>query len=289
MAGVPAVVTVVTEVKAAVRAVAQAAALALAGVAFSQAHAQLTPTASPAACKGTVYLTFDTGHMGVAELVEQVLARQQVKATFFLADEPTLTGGSSLDAQWAPWWRRMAQAGHRFGSHTLHHDYWKADLPGGRFRIQASAGPLAGQPQDWDVQAYCRSLDGVRDRFKAMTGQAMLPLFRAPGGKTSPALLDAGKACGYAHVPWTPNGFLGDELSSEKFPNRQLLKQSLERVRDGDILLAHLGIRSRQDPWAPAVLEPLVSGLKAKGLCFATIDQHPRYQAWLATQSSARR
>ena len=40
--------TVVTEVKAAVRAVAQAAALALAGVAFSQAHAQLTPTASPA-------------------------------------------------------------------------------------------------------------------------------------------------------------------------------------------------------------------------------------------------
>ena len=26
-----------------------------------------------------------------------------------------------------------------------------------------------------------------------------------------------------------------------------------------------------------------------RGVCFATIDQHPRYQAWLATQSSARR
>lgn len=285
MTGVPAVSSVV---KAAVRAVAQAAALTLAGVAFSQAQAQLTPTAHPSACKGTVYLTFDTGHMGVAELVEQVLARQQVKATFFLADEPTLTGGSSLDAQWAPWWRRMAQAGHRFGSHTLHHDYWKADLPGGRLRIQASAGPMAGQGQDWSVADYCRSLDGVRDRFKAMTGQALLPLFRAPGGKTSAALLAAGKTCGYDHVPWTANGFLGDELSSERFPNAKLLQQSVARVRDGEIMLAHLGIRSRQDPWAPAVLEPLVSGLKAKGYCFATIDQHPRYQAWLQSRAARR-
>lgn len=226
--------------------------------------------------------------MGVAELMGEVLARQQVKATFFLADEPTLTGGSSLDAQWAPWWRRMAQAGHRFGSHTLHHDYWKADLPGGRFRIQASAGTLASRAQDWSVQDYCRSLDGVRDRFQAMTGQAMLPLFRAPGGKTSPALLDAGKACGYAHVPWTANGFLGDELSSERFPNAKLLQQSLARIRDGEILLAHLGIHSRKDPWAPAVFEPLIAGLKAKGYCFATLDQHPQYQPWLQSRGVKR-
>ena len=29
--------------------------------------------------------------------------------------------------------------------------------------------------------------------------------------------------------------------------------------RQSDILLAHLGIWSRQDPWAPAVLEPLIA------------------------------
>ena len=34
------------------------------------------------ACKGTVYLTFDTGHMGVASLVAEVLHRQGVQATF---------------------------------------------------------------------------------------------------------------------------------------------------------------------------------------------------------------
>jgi peptidoglycan/xylan/chitin deacetylase (PgdA/CDA1 family) len=46
-------------------------------------------------------------------------------------------------------------------------------------------------------------------------------------------------------------------------------------VKAGDILLAHLGIWSRQDPWAPAVLEPLITGLKARGLCFATLREHP--------------
>ena len=36
-----------------------------------------------------------------------------------------------------------------------------------------------------------------------------------------------------------------------------MLKKALTDIRAGDILVAHLGIWSRQDPWAPAVLEPL--------------------------------
>ena len=47
----------------------------------------------------------------------------------------------------------------------------------------------------------------------------------------------------------------------------------------GDILLAHLGIRSRKEPWTPAVLEPLIAGLKARGHCFATLREHPRHGA----------
>jgi peptidoglycan/xylan/chitin deacetylase (PgdA/CDA1 family) len=46
--------------------------------------------------------------------------------------------------------------------------------------------------------------------------------------------------------------------------------------------MAHLGIWSRQDPWAPAVLEPLIEGLKAKGMCFATLREHPQYKSWIA-------
>ena len=78
---------------------------------------------------------------------------------------------------------------------------------------------------------------------------------------------------------WTSAGFLGDELPSDRFPNSQLLKQALRDVKAGDVLLAHLGIWSRQDAWAPAVLEPLIQGLKARGLCFATLREHPQYAA----------
>jgi peptidoglycan/xylan/chitin deacetylase (PgdA/CDA1 family) len=83
-------------------------------------------------------------------------------------------------------------------------------------------------------------------------------------------------------VPWSPAGFLGDELPSDKYPNAQLLSKALRDIRVGDILLAHLGIWSRQDAWAPVVLEPLIEGLKARGLCFATLREHPDYRAWIA-------
>jgi len=240
--------------------------------------------AQAAECARPVYLTFDTGHMGVAPLVAEVLDRQQVKASFFLANEKTRDGGTSLDDRWAPWWKAMAARGHVFGSHTYDHVYWLADRPDGAFRAKPTFGPQAGRVQVMSVEAYCAELDRSASRFKEMTGQPMLPLFRAPGGKTSPALLQAAESrCGYRHVGWADAGFLGDELPSDKYPNAALLARALRNIRPGDILMAHLGIWSRQDPWAPAVLEPLITGLKQKGYCFATLADHPQYRGWLAT------
>ena len=48
-------------------------------------------------CQKPIYLTFDTGNMAVAETVAAILNRQQVKATFFLANEKTFRGDYSLD------------------------------------------------------------------------------------------------------------------------------------------------------------------------------------------------
>lgn len=243
------------------------------------------PAGAQAPCGKPVYLTFDTGHMGVAPLVADVLQRQQVKATFFLADERTQAvgprpEGSSLDVHWAPWWKALADAGHDAGSHTWDHLVWRRDLPGDAgFEFRPTAGPRAGQTVRLSPAQYCGELSRSARRFLQMTGRPMRAIFRAPGGKTSPRLLAAARACGWHHVPWTPAGFLGDELPSGRYPNETLLRQALSRVRAGDILLAHLGIWSRQDPWAPAVLEPLIQGLKARGLCFATLREHPDYRA----------
>jgi peptidoglycan/xylan/chitin deacetylase (PgdA/CDA1 family) len=224
-----------------------------------------------------VYLTFDTGHMGVAPLVADVLTRHAVKATFFLADERTLDGGSSLDDRWAPWWKARASEGHAFGSHTWSHVVWLADERGG-FRMRPTAGAEAGKARHWTSAEYCAEIERPAQRFAAMTGGRMLPVFRAPGGKTSPSLLATAKACGWAHAGWSPAGFLGDELPSDRYPNAQLLERALREIRAGDILLAHLGIWSRKDPWAPAVLEPLIAGLKQRGFCFATLRENPAYR-----------
>lgn len=237
----------------------------------------LGAAAAAFACGKPLYLTFDTGHMGVAPLIADVLKRHGVKATFFLANERTQTGGTSLDDQWAPWWRELAADGHAFGSHTWDHDVWQADLPGGALRVKPTAGPQAGRPRTLDAAGYCAELARPADRFRAMTGRPMQRWFRAPAGRTSPALLAAASSCGWTHVGWAPAGFLGDELPSDRFPNDRLLKQALEKLRPGDVMVAHLGIWSRQDPWAPAVLEPLIEGLKARGFCFATLREHPVY------------
>ncbi len=233
-------------------------------------------------CNKPVYLTFDTGHMAVAPLVAEVLNRHQVKVTFFAANEKTKEGDGSLGTHWAAWWKARAAEGHEFASHTWDHVYWRADLSGDRFRVRASAGPKAFTDQVWTAAEYCAEINRAAHRLEELTGRKPLPLFRAPGGRTSPRLLAATKACGYEHVGWSPAGFLGDELPSETHGNRQLLEKALREVRSGDILLAHLGIWSRKDPWAPAVLEPLITGLKAKGFCFATLREHPAWRDWIA-------
>ena len=238
-------------------------------------------TAQPA-CDKPVYLTLDTGHMGVANFIADVLNRQHVKVTFFAANEKTKEGDGSLGSFWAPWWKARAAEGHEFASHTFDHTYWRADLPGGKFRVRPSAGPNAGKDFTWTAAEYCAEIDRSAHRLQEITGRKPLPLYRAPGGKTSPRLLAAARACGYEHVGWPPAGFLGDELPSESASNQQLLQKALRDIRPGDVLVAHLGIWSRKDPWAPAVLEPLITGLKAKGFCFATLRDHPSYREWVA-------
>lgn len=238
------------------------------------------------ACDKPVYLTFDTGHMGVADLVAEVLKRNDVKVTFFAANEKTKEGDGSLSRDWGEWWRKRATEGHEFASHTWNHTYWVADLPGKtpRFRVRASAGPNAGKDLVWEAGEYCREIERAALRLEELTGRMPLPLFRAPGGKTSARFLAATRACGYRHVGWAPAGFLGDELPSETVSNQRLLQKALRDIKAGDILVAHLGIWSRKDPWAPEVLEPLIKGLKARGFCFATLRDHPTYREWIASR-----
>ncbi len=256
------------EVRARMRfAIAAGAAVALA----------LAATASAEPCRGHVYLTLDTGNMRHAEEIAAILSRHGVRATFFLASEKTTRGDFSLDPSWSAYWKARADEGHAFGSHTWRHGRFVADAAAG-VRYRPQFGDEAGRTITLTAPAVCEELRRVDRAFASYAGRGLDAVWRAPGGYTTAKALAAAKDCGFAHVRWAEAGFLGDELPSDRYSNRELLERALRDVRDGDVLMAHLGIWSRQDPFAP-MLDPLIAGLKERGLCFRPLTEHPGYRA----------
>ena len=223
---------------------------------------------TPARCAGPVYLTIDTGWGREAEQIAAVLRRHGVRATLFVANEPTSRGEDSLAPGWAPFWRARAAEGHVFASHTWRHWYFTGDPAPGRvtFRSRRNEGQ-----EVLDQPALCAELARPIEALRRMVPEAVvLPLWRAPGGITTPNALRLGTGCGLRHQGWTRNGFLGDELASDAHPNAALLRRNLANIRPGEVLVMHWGVRSRREPFG-AIMEELVMGLLARGLCFETL------------------
>jgi peptidoglycan/xylan/chitin deacetylase (PgdA/CDA1 family) len=215
---------------------------------------------------GTLYLTFDTGGMHSAELIAQTLREENIRATFFLANEPTFRGDHSLDPSWAPYWKRLAEEGHVFGNHTWSHYVPRRD-EGNRVHLTT----MGGKPAVLDERQYCEDLRKVEQAFARHTGRKLSGLWRAPGGRTTQNSIRFAASCGYpVHVHWDSAGFIGDELASDAYPNKQLLERALKNLKGGDVVMMHLGIFSRKEPAAP-ILKPLIQGLKQRGLCFGTL------------------
>ena len=244
--------------------------VALCGILAMPASAQ-TSAACPA---GTLFLTIDTGWGREAEKIAEILRRRGIRATLFVAHEPTHRGDRSLDPAWAEFWRARAAEGHVFASHTDRHWYFRSDPAPGLVRYVARGG--RGGEAQLDQEAMCRELAVPIERLRAAApGAVVLPLWRAPGGITTPKALRLAEGCGLRHQGWTKNGFLGDELNSETHSNAALRDQALRNIRDGEVLVMHWGVRSRKDPYAN-VFEEVVAGLQARGFCFAPLTTEGR-------------
>ena len=230
--------------------------------------------ASPAlaqTCRGTLYLTIDTGWSREAEQLAEVLRRREVRSTLFLAQEPSFRGDHTLDASWAPFWRARAAEGHVFASHTWRHWYFSGDAGPGRTRYVSRRQEGA---EVLDQAALCAELSRPMEALRAMVPEAsVLPLWRAPGGIVTPEARRMAASCGLRHQGWTANGFLGDELSSETHPNAALLRRNLDKIRDGEVLVMHWGVRSRREPFA-GIFDALIGGLQARGFCFRPLPPH---------------
>ena len=220
------------------------------------------------ACAGPVFLTIDTGWAREAEGIADILRRRGVRATLFVADEKTHRGDTSLSEGWAPFWRARAAEGHVFASHTWRHWYFRGDPAPGRVRYASRRGAGA---EVLDGTSLCAELARPIERLREMVPEAVvLPLWRAPGGITTPNAVAMAAACGLRHQGWTANGFWGDELDAAAHPNAALARRAIERTRPGEVVVIHWGVRSRREPFA-AVLEGVIEGLQARGLCFAPL------------------
>ncbi|MCQ4160069.1 polysaccharide deacetylase family protein [Roseomonas sp. GC11] len=248
-----------------------------AGPAFAQPAPAPAPAPAPstpalAQCRaGTLYLTIDTGWGREAEMIAAILRRREIRATLFVANEPDFRGGMTLDESWGPFWRARAAEGHAFGSHTWRHWYLAGDVGAERVRY---ASRRAGEGSEvLDAAALRAELSHPIAALRALAPAArVLPLWRAPGGHTTPNALRLAAAAGFRHQGWSANGFLGDELDSDRFPNATLAARALRSIRPGEVLLMHWGVRSRREPLA-LVLEDILSGLQARGFCFATLPE----------------
>ena len=227
----------------------------------------------PPTCPNPVYLMIDPASMDFAPRIANVLQRQNVKVTFLVSNHRTANGEGSLGNLWGGWWKSVAGQGHEFVSHTYDHVAWRADLPGYRpaFRMKPDAGALEGREFTFDPPKLCEQIEHAARRVEDFTGKRSLPLFNLPGGLTSPKLLASASACGYAYIAVTPGRSLTGGLQ---------LKKTLQDIRSGDVMLADLHTAKGAEPWALNNLEPLIRGLKDRGMCFESLRRHPGLKDW---------
>jgi peptidoglycan/xylan/chitin deacetylase (PgdA/CDA1 family) len=231
----------------------------------------LTGVAVAQGCDKPVYLTFDTGHLEPAKAILDILDKQQVKATFFVANEKTKLGGWTLDSAQKAFWTRVIQSGHALGSHTFHHHYFQSDVGHDAISIAPWGKPKAAR--QLSAAAVCEEIKQPLQTLQTLTGLPIKShIWRAPGGRLSARYEQFAQACGFQHIGWTAQGLLGDELNSRSHPNADLLSKALSKISAGEVTLLHLGIWSREEPLWP-ILDPLITGLKQKGFCFNTIPE----------------
>jgi peptidoglycan/xylan/chitin deacetylase (PgdA/CDA1 family) len=191
----------------------------------------------------TVYLTIDDGPNPTAtpDLLD-VLAKHQVKATFFIIDK-------HLTDETAAIVRRTFDEGHAVAlhSHTRTLMFKTAD-------------------------GFAKTLRSAAARMERMTGHAPCKAFRPHGGHRSiPMLMGASKA-GYAVVGW---GWMLWDFNWFRERNADdIVPRLLDRASPGDIIVIHDGhhVDSQADRrYAIETVDRLLPALRATGYEFGVI------------------
>jgi len=187
-----------------------------------------------------IALTFDDGPRdGETQSLLDRLEAAGVKATFFVV-------GARARAL-APLVRRIHDAGHTIGNHTLSH------------------------PVFWSMMTRRRAVEevaGAQAILGEITGWAP-EWFRPPMGHKNLHLAEILEAQGLKQVTWSIRSF--DTILRDV---GRVLGRVLPRARGGDILTFHEGLSGRTPGRALSLdlIDPLTAGARAKGLVPVSLE-----------------
>ena len=185
-----------------------------------------------------LYLTFDAGYEnGYTPSILETLKKHDVKAAFFLV-------GNYLEKN-ADLVRRMVDAGHIVGNHTMTHPDMSAIA---------------------DKAAFQQELEGLETLFKEVTGKELPKYYRPPQGIYSEDNLKMAKELGYKTVFWS---LAYKDWDNNKQPTTEYaLGKLIPRSHNGAVILLHATSQTNTE-----VLDELLTQWKAKGYRFETIDK----------------
>ncbi|MBU4556897.1 MAG: polysaccharide deacetylase family protein [Actinobacteria bacterium] len=191
---------------------------------------------SPSNGSKVVALTFDDGPWPrYTEEVLAVLAKEQVKATFFMVGRqvyryPTLV-------------KRIRDEGHALGNHTQGHAYL------------SKATPEAVRAQIADGQTAIQKTAGVKAGW-----------FRPPGGIMTPIVGREVSRYGLRVAMWTV-----DPQDWRRPPVTAIVQRVITSVKPGAVVLMHDGGGERAN--TVEALGPIIRELKKQGYTFVTLDE----------------
>jgi len=189
----------------------------------------------PGASGRLLAITFDDGpDPRWTPQILDVLARHQVRATFFLIGERALAYPRIAE--------RITQAGHAVGNHSMRHPQRFAALPPSRILQEIRQG------QDAIAQA---------------TGTAP-QLFRAPAGNWSTVVLRLAEDTGLRAVDWSV------DPKDWRSPPPSRIVRTLLRSRGGDVMLCHDGGGDRSA--TVRAVDVALGILRDRGAEFTSLD-----------------